>query len=402
MSERDRAVLDRLLAAPATARATLSTLLLLHARASEDGPAADSAPLGLVLDAWQRAGAARAAWLPALAREIRDHRGYRGMDALIEALWQRFLAHADERADVVVALEACKRELFELRDAQPPALAPDGGDPVRFFELWAAAAPDDSRAIFEAAVARGGGEASLALIGAALACARAALAARAAIAVLLLARIAQEVCNAFRAASSEASRAPVAALREAWAAVEPALAQLPAGWHADHGYLLGHVRDELEIIARREAELAERERAQAAREREHAARQAEQARRATEATVAQQAAQARLTADAERRTAARAVLVADRDALAPDLAPSPLDDDPLGPPPLPTLRAYTRFMKQLSGGADALLLFDVYGLDAASWTACVQAWQRALATRPDAMLRFGALLQATWSAPHDP
>ena len=93
------------------------------------------------------------------------------------------------------------------------------------------------------------------------------------------------------------------------------------------------------------------------------------------------------------------MLVAGRDALAPDLAPSPLDDEPLGPPPVPTLRAYTRVMKQLSGGADALLLFDVYGLDAASWAACVQAWQRALAARPDAMLRFGALLQASWSAP---
>jgi hypothetical protein len=53
-------------------------------------------------------------------------------------------------------------------------------------------------------------------------------------------------------------------------------------------------------------------------------------------------------------------------------------------------------MKRLSAGGDAMLLFEAYEMEPASWAACANGWQQVLTGRQDAMLRFAALLQASW------
>lgn len=416
-TEEDLLALDRLVAAPATSKRVLEELLILGSRDPDVVP--EGVALGLLLAVWDRAGAAREGWLPTFARVLRDHRGLRGVDALVRAFWDRFRERVAERAQIVRALEAFKRELFELRDQAPADPALDGGDPVRFFELWTQAAPRALRETFEAALTRGQGGALLPLTQAALPVALAAVEARPKTALLLLARISQEVCNAFRAARTPQTWAAVSALREAWAAFEPKLAQASPVEAEETGfdYLLRHVQDELEIIDRHEREQAEREAEQAERERQRAAERAKREREAAErkaegerqAAVAQ-AARDRLMAERQAAEAARLKRLASIQAAAspgsavgeaphlePDLPAIPLDDEPMGIAPLSTLRDYVRFMKLLSSTGDVMLLFEAYGMDPPRWADCANGWQRVLMSRQDAMLRFGALLQATWA-----
>jgi hypothetical protein len=416
-TEEDQVVLDRLAAAAATSRALFEALLYLHARESEAAPAEQSAALAHLLALWERAGAARGGWLPTLARAIRDHRGLRGIEVLVPTFWARFRAHAPERAQIVQALEGLQRELFELRDGEPKETALDGGDPVRFFGLWADAAPRELRGTFEAALARGGEGALLPLSQAALARGLEAARARPKTALLLFARVSQEVCNAFRNERSEETVAAVAALREGWRALEPALADAApdAESERDFDYLRGHVTEALELISRHEREQAERAAEQAKRARERAEAEAERAREAAarKAEEAHRAAQLealrrKLESEREAAEAARQERLGHEASptasggegvahLEPDLAAIPLDDEPLGAAPLPTLRDYVRFMKRLSTGSDAMLLFQAYGMEPASWAACASGWQKVFLSRQDAMLRFAALLQATWS-----
>lgn len=399
-TDADREVLDRLVAAPETCAGVLVTVLYLRGRAASEDPVATAHLLDLLLGIWDRSGASRARWIPTLADLIRQNRGLRGMDDLIPPFWARFLARPDERAPIMRALEAFRRELYLVRDAQPPEEAIDGGDPVRFFELWAAAVPDDLVAVFDAARERGGPEDLHEIARAALAVVTAAVPRSAVAALLLLGHVSSTVGNAFR---REREREPgdaicgtVAVVRETWAAVEPAIleAHPDPAWQTKHGYLLARVRDELEIIDRHEREAAERNAEIAKREAERQRREAEkEAQRAADERAAHQ----RQQAEREKHVRVQRQVEHDRVHLQPDLVPAPLDDEAVCAEPIPTLRDYARVIKQLSAGGDVMALLAAYGLDPAGWSACVTGWQQVLTTRQDLMLRFGALMQASWT-----
>ena len=82
--------------------------------------------------------------------------------------------------------------------------------------------------------------------------------------------------------------------------------------------------------------------------------------------------------------------------LAPNVEPLPVDREPIGPAPIATLLDYVELLKQLSGG-NPLEAFAQAGLDVASWTRASNEWGAVLLRRPDAALRFAALLQAVWA-----
>ena len=422
-TEEDHLALERLVTAKATSQRVVEALLIQGSHEREADAAAPGLAVARLLALWERAGMGRARWLPAFAQALRSYRGLRGVDALVPALWARFREHPEERAQIVQALDAFKRELFELRDAEPKEASLDGGDPVRFFELWAKAAPLELRELFDTALERGGEGALLPLVQVAVPEALAVEAQRPRTALLLFALVSQKVCNAFRDEPTHDVLAAVAAVKEAWATFEPALAHPTpeTEWEGDFEYLRSHVTDALELIDRDQRERAKRQSEQAERERQRAAEQAEREREAAErlqeaaarkAEADRQAAQVQAERDrlmAERQAAdeARERRLADGGAsggpagiphLEPDLPAHPVDDEPLGTAPLPTLRDYARFLKQLGAGGDAMLLFQAYGMEPTRWAECANGWQRILMSRQDAMLRFGALLQATWAS----
>jgi hypothetical protein len=86
--------------------------------------------------------------------------------------------------------------------------------------------------------------------------------------------------------------------------------------------------------------------------------------------------------------------------LAPAIELVPVDREALAAPPIATLLDYVELLKQLSGG-HPLEVFAQAGLDIAAWTRASSEWGAVLMRRPDAAMRFAALLQAVW-APRPP
>lgn len=366
-------------------------LLSAHSRQNDyDRPLTPHA-LDLLMGLWDRSER-KGEMAPLLGRALGHNQGITHRDDITAALWRRFRERPEERAALMVAAESWKQNLYEVRDAEPPERSLDGGDPVAFFRLYA---PVDSnaRAVLNDALEKRGGEGRLLeLVDAVFDLADAEVARRPFDMMLVVAPLSSAVENAYTSAERHAAAA--VRFQERWERFAKAMEAMGYGPESSEPYsprgLFEQVETELEIIARKQER----------------SRPAPPPRRdLDEGGGVAPPDDLPHAGDAARDPAhdggmppnhpARAG-GAPRIRLAPNIELTPVDGEPIGPAPIATLLDYVELLKQLSGG-NPLEAFAQAGLDVAGWTRAANEWGAVLIRRPDAALRFAALLQAVWA-----
>lgn len=379
---------------PQTSQQAFEHIFNLQARLDGYAKPPDLRGLRLLLSLWERLGdSGRAAVLPTLAEVLRRSGGSASRRAVLEALWRRFLDHPTERAALWQVTSGVRRELEEVRQADPRAAELDGGDPARRFAVYGRFEPLEAppllRQLFEAHADHPSMRTLTPLV---LELAQALFArGEHRHAMWLAGSYASEVVNRFRDDDTrEAWREVALGLALFVTQVEQARAQTRP---KDPGDSLATFEQQLETELRLAREVVEREEERAERERERerekqrradeaarrAAEQAEEARR-REREAAEQLAQAKAALEAARPPAGDAAAALDTEVLVPDQ-------------PIRTLADYVAFMRAMQRGADVMALFAQHGLTPVTWGACATAWAQVMTKRMDVAMRFAELLR---------
>jgi len=434
-------------------------LLSAHSRQNDYDRPLDPHALDLLMGLWDR-GERKGALAPLLGRALRHNQGITHRDDITAALWRRFRERPEERAALMVAGESWKQNLYEMRDAEPPERSLDGGDPVAFFRLYAAVDPNARAVLNDALEKRGGEKRLLELVDAVFDLADAQVARRPFDMMLVVAPLSSAVGNASTSSRRTGRHAAAAArFQERWARFAGAMEAMGYGPDSEPSPrgLLEQVEVELRIIAREQERSRPAPPARGEPDRAGGAAPPNDPTRAGDAALdpthsggtppndpvgasstappnnvaraggaaldpthsggtppndpvgANSTAPPNNVASAgdaaldptyggatPPNDPARAQGAAPRTRLAPDIDLLPVDREPLGPAPIATLLDYVELLKQLSGG-NPLEAFAQAGLDVAGWTRAANEWGAVLIRRPDAALRFAALLQAGWA-----
>jgi len=366
----------------------------------------------LMMAVWK--GPGRPALLEPLKKAVREWSGIVGREELIDAVWQRFQGHPDERADLLFVFAPWRQELWERQLAAPE-------DAVERFQRWWQVDPEGfarqadllmrdapvedlprrARYVFAAAddvVALKPRTASLAVFYAAAA-----------------------LANVFRE-GVDALTPEVERFLEWFPGFEQRIQTTPAedDDRAPQRIFLEELHTEVRLMRERLDRLREdedrkwqqelRRRVEESRRRDlerqarAAEREAEEARRAAEA-LEREAEEARRGVEVQRMEQAMHFAGRVGPALGPEALPralhprialKPIDREVLFPgQALPTLLDYVRLLKDMGRG-DPLKAMASAGVDMATWAAVANAWGQALVGRLELGLRFGELLAAPW------
>jgi hypothetical protein len=335
----------------------------------------DDRIVGLLLEVWAQAAPPRLELAARLQRVVHHWQGISGREQFLGRFWNRYREQPEERRAIALALKSWRQELLELREAEPPERSLHGGDAAAYLRIHGAADPEVLPDTVQRAFELAPPEKVEALVDAAFDVATEALAQEPVGASLGVARLSSLVVNRYRDQRAAAALRPgVERLRARYSALEDPFRARP---EKPVGRAIEQI--ELELRLAREAEARF------------------EARRPSPPPPPppQPAVEAKPTVAPPppvpkppppplvfpKLVAAEAPLDAER--VLPDQ-------------PLPTLLAYAGFLKAMGAGNDVVRLMQSYGMDAARWTACSQAWGRLLISRPELALRFGALLQAEW------
>ncbi|MFY1827652.1 hypothetical protein ACN47A_17155 [Myxococcus fulvus] len=360
----------------------------------------------LLMAAWERPS--RSTMLAPLNKAVRSWSGISGREELIDAVWLRFQRHPVERAELLVAFEPWRQELWERqRAAQPDAIAifetwwrvdsqkrlpelvsflvenaPAEALPERLPFVWAAAEArvdawprSTSHAVFLAAAPLAGGLRSG--HDALVPDAERFLAWFPGFEARVLAAPSPEAESSYQRDLLEDLHVEVRLMREALERrAEEAESQRQAELQRRVEESRRRDRERQLELARREAEVAEQE--------------AERAR------AEQEAHQARL-ADALARLGPRPVQTRRFDA-SPRVEPLPMDVEIIFPgATMASVLDYSRILKALSVGGDSLEVLAANGLSVTAWGTEARAWVDAMMRRPELSLRFSQLFHAPWS-----
>lgn len=352
-------------------------------------------------------GPGRQALLEPLKQAVRDWSGIVGRVVLIDAVWQRFHEHPDERADLLFVFAPWRQELWERQLASPE-------DAVARFQAWWHVDPEGFARQADLLMQDAPVDELPRRVQCVLSAAADVVMHQPRTTSLAVFYAAAGLANAFRAGADELApeverflewfpgferrvqttppetndRAPrrdfleelhteVRLMRERLEALRE---EADLQWQEE-------LRRKVEESRRRDMERQAREAEQAA---EEARRKAEEARRVLEAQRAEQAAHlaATLGQTSEPEPAARK--------LRPRIDSKSIDMEIIFPgKALPTLLDYARLLKTLGLG-DPLKALSSAGLDMAGWVAEATAWGQALTGRLELGLRFGELMTAPW------
>ncbi len=360
----------------------------------------------LLMAVWE--GPGRESLREPLRQAVREWSGIVGRDELIDAVWERFQRHPDERADLLFVFAPWRQELWERQLAAPE-------EPVTRFEAWWRVDPEGFARQADLLVREAPAQELPRRVWSVFSAAEEVVGSQPRIASLAVFYAAAALANAFRAGedglASEAER-----FLKWFPAFEDRVLSTPAEEddRAPQRPFLEELHTEVRLMrerldAMREAEDRqwqremqqrvaesrrrdlERQAREAEREAEEARRTAEEIRRAVEAQrMADEAARAAL--EAQRGVEAEALL----GSLRPRIAYKPIDHEPIFPgQPLPTLLDYVRLLKEMGLG-DPLKAMASAGLDVTSWSAMATAWGQAMVGRLELGLRFGELMAAPW------
>ncbi|WP_141327585.1 hypothetical protein [Myxococcus sp. AB025B] len=360
----------------------------------------------LLMAAWERP--ARSTILAPLNKAVRSWSGISGREELIDAVWLRFQRHPVERAELLAAFEPWRQELWERQLAAQP-------DAIAIFETWwrvdsQKRLPDlvsflVENAPVEALPAR------LPFVWAA-AEARVDTWPRSTSHAVFLA--AAPLAGALR--SGHDALVPDAERFLAWFPGFEARVLAAPSPEAESSYQRDLLEDlHVEVRLMREALERRAEEAEALRQAELRRRVEESRRRdqerqlelarleveaaaheAARARAEQEAHQARL-ADALARLGPRPAQLRRFDA-SPQVELLPIDVEVIFPgATMASVLDYSRILKALSMGDDALEVFAANGLSVTSWGTEGRAWGEAMVRRPELGLRFSQLFHAPWS-----
>jgi hypothetical protein len=359
-------------------------------------------------------GPGRQALLEPLTQAVREWSGIVGREELIDAVWQRFQQHPDERADLLRVFGPWRQELWERQLA-----APD--DAVARFEAWWHVDPEGFARQAELLMRDAPVEDLPRRVRSVFSAAADMVVTVPRTASLAVFYAASALANAFR--RGEDTLAPEAERFLEWfpgferrVKATPPEKDERAPWKdflEDLHTEARLIRERFEAIREEEERRVEQER----RRQEQEARRQEQERQAREAEQA--AAEARRQAEAMQRAAeeTRRAMEAQRAeqmarlereygrpmgtedalrALRPRIESKPIDSELLFPgKALPTLLDYVRLLKGMGLG-DPMKAMAAAGVDIVSWAAEATAWGQALAGRMELGLRFGELMAAPW------
>ncbi|WP_408888171.1 hypothetical protein ACJ2CR_23065 [Myxococcus faecalis] len=360
----------------------------------------------LLMAAWERP--ARSTILAPLNKAVRSWSGISGREELIDAVWLRFQRHPVERAELLAAFEPWRQELWERQLAAQP-------DAIAIFETWwrvdsQKRLPDlvsflVENAPVEALPAR------LPFVWAA-AEARVDTWPRSTSHAVFLA--AAPLAGALR--SGHDALVPDAERFLAWFPGFEARVLAASSPEAESSYQRDLLEDlHVEVRLMREALERRAEEAEALRQAELRKRVEESRRRdqerqlelarleveaaaleAAQARAEQEAHQARL-AEALARLGPRPTQLRRFDAN-PQVELLPIDVEVIFPgATMASVLDYSRILKALSMGDDALEVFAANGLSVTSWGTEGRAWGEAMIRRPELGLRFSQLFHAPWS-----
>lgn len=359
----------------------------------------------VLMAVWE--GPGRQVLLEPMKEAVRSWSGISGREELIDAVWQRFREHPDERAELLSVFTPWRQELWERQLAAPE-------DAVARFQAWWHVDPEGFARQADLLMQDAPVEDLPRRVQCVLSAGADVVALQPRTASLAVFYAAAALANAFRA-GADALEPEVERFLAWFPGFERRVQTTPpeADDRAPRRDFLEELHTEVRLMRERLDALreeAERQRQQEQRRKEAEARRQEMERQAREAEQA--AEEARRKAEEARR-----VLEAQR-AERPvrqgfELGPSPetetaprrlqpridskaLDTEPLFPgKALPTLLDYVRLLKTMGLG-DPLKAMASVGLDVAGWTAEATAWGQALSGRLELGLRFGELISAPW------
>ena len=373
-------------------------LMILTSRLRDwEEPPAQAARL--LMAVWE--GPERERLLEPLREAVHEWSGIVGRDVLVEAVWQRFLHHPDERRELLFVFEPWRQELWERHlKAEEDAVARFQAwwsiDPEGFHRqaslLMEDAPVDDLPRRVRCVLAAGGDAVMTKPLTASLAVFYAA----------------SPLAGAFRA-GEDSLEPEVRHFLEWFPGFEHRVLtsrpeedeRAPQRHFLEELYTevrlmrerLDKAREEEEERWQREAQRKadESRRRDQERQAELARKEAEEAQRAAE--EAQRAAMAAYHASQAQQAAQAEGLMA---SLRPRIASKPIDTELLFPDKrLRTLVDYVRLLKVMSLG-NPVQVMAAAGLDASTWAAEATVWGQAMTQRMELGMRFGELFAAPW------
>jgi hypothetical protein len=354
----------------------------------------------LLMAVWE--GPGREALLGPLTQSVRGWSGIVGRQELIDAVWQRFQRHPDERADLLSAFAPWRQELWERQLASPE-------DAVARFEAWWSVDPEGFYRQADLLMREAPVRELPRRVRCVLAAAADVVATRPRTASLAVFYAAAALANAFRAGADELvpeverflewfpgfeqrvrttppeqeGRAPIRDfLEELHTEVRLMRERLEALREEEDRKWQAELRRKVEESRRRDLERQARD----------AERAAEEARRARE--EAQRAAELSRVATVEPVQAVETGVLLT--SLRPRIESKPIDHEVIFPGRvLPTLLDFVRLLQGMKKG-DALKAMMAAGLDVTTWPAEANAWGQAMTQRMELGLRFAELMAAPW------
>lgn len=350
-------------------------------------------------------GPGRQALLEPMKEAVRSWSAISGREELIDAVWQRFREHPEERAELLFVFTPWRQELWERQLASPE-------DAVARFQAWWHVDPEGFARQADLLMQDAPVDDLPRRVHCVISAAADVLALQPRTASLAVFYAAAALDNAFRAGADELApeverflewfpaferrvqttppetddRAPRRDfLEELHTEVRLMRERLDALREEEDRQRKAELRRKEEETRRRDLERQAQEAEQAA---EEARRKAEETRRALEAQRAEQAVHQRPETERLPEPTLKR--------LNPRIDTKAIDLEPLFPgKALPTLLDYVRLLKTMGLG-DPLKAMAEVGLDVAGWTAEATAWGQALTGRLELGLRFGELMTAPW------
>jgi hypothetical protein len=380
----EAALLNRWAREPGCGEPLAQALMTLTSRIQDwSEPAGQAARM--LMAVWQ--GPGRELLLEPLGRAVREWSGIVGREELIDAVWQRFREHPEERAQLLAVFGPWRNELWERQLAAP-------NEAVARFEAWWRVDPEGFARQADLLMREVPVEELPQRVQCVLAAAEEEVVVRPWIASLGVFYAAAALDNAFRAGedwlADEAER-----FIEWFPRFEQRVLATPAevDRRAPQRPFLEEIHTELRLMSER-LEVA-REEAERQWQRELQQRVADSRRRDLE----------RQARDLERAAAetliSRHIPPSELPpvpglALRPRIDSKPIDGEVIFPgKPLPTLVDYVRLLKELGLG-DPMKALASAGIDVATWAAVATAWGQAMMGRMELGLRFGELMAAPW------
>ncbi len=351
----------------------------------------------MLMAVWE--GPDRQAVLEPLKQAVREWSGIVGRDELIDAVWQRFQQHPEERAELLTVFAPWRQELWERQLAAPE-------DAVARFDAWCWVDPEGFARQADLLMRDAPTEDIPRRVRRVLSVASDMVITHPRTVSLAVFYAAAALANAFRAGADELA-AEAERFMEWFPGFEQRVLKTPPeeDGRAPQRDFLEELHTEVRLMRERMDAMREdedRKQQEELRRREEEARIRELQRQAREA--AREAEEARRVAEELQRAAeaTRRAMEAQRPpevplaSLRPRIDSKPIDSEVIFPgKALPTLLDYVRLLKSMSLG-DPMKAMASAGLDVATWSAEATAWGQAMVGRMELGMRFGELMSAPW------